>query len=199
MIGRPDSVALGPVVISQGNALRTFHQGAARPFSLEAAPAADPFRRCRALAQANNGAPALFVTTNAADERFPRAIDVVAPPRVAQMSGAFPGRSHQVPRVRPARRTGNFARSKRLALPIARKTWVDRGADLVLKEGRIQLGPSLIIRQHDEPDARGGDAGHTLTVGGDGSAATARSGSSPNTSARESSMMIIVGRSLSTG
>ena len=145
------------------------------------------------------GSPCLFVPANAADERLPGARWAVTPPRVTQMSGALPGGGHDVPCVRAARRAPDLAMPDWLTLPIGWEARIDRGASAVLKQDRIQLRPPLVIGEHDEPDPRGGRAGHTLTVRGDGFDPTALSGRRPNTTARESSMMIIVGRSLSTG
>ena len=62
----------------------------------------------------------------------------------------------------------DLAMPDRLTLPIGWEARIDRSPGAVLKQDRIKLGPQLVIGQHDEPDPRGGGAGHPLTVRGDG-------------------------------
>src|SRR5450755_645854 len=124
----------------------------------------DAVRQQSALAWADHGTDPLLVPTHAADERSPRAIDVAAPPRVAQMSGALPGGGHQVPFIRSARRAWDLASSDRLALEVGRKARIDRSSVAVLKQHRVALDPSMDIGQNDEPDPRRDDAAHTLTI-----------------------------------
>jgi hypothetical protein len=54
----------------------------------------------------------------------------------------------------------------RLTLPIGWEARIDRGPRPVPKQDRIQLSPPLVVEQHDEPDAGGDGAAHTLTVRG---------------------------------